>query len=75
MIAKYNPSGGWYLWPSEVIERFFDEHHHVSQWGNGFSLEFEIQPDFPTDPPVVHSVAAEPLFVRAPDPKPDSEPQ
>lgn len=47
MIAKYYPSTGWYLWTSEVIDKFFDEHLHVSQWGCGFDISFEIDPDFP----------------------------
>lgn len=54
MIAKYYPQTGWYIWTVDVIEEFFNRHHHVSQWGCGFDLSFEIEPDFPitTAPPL-----------------------
>ena len=53
MIAKYYPSTGWYMWTTDVIEEFFNQHHHISQWGCGFDLSFEIEPDFPLPPPKV----------------------
>lgn len=71
MLAKYYPSTGWYTFPecfdlsqcfSGKVDDFFELHRHDSQWGSGFLLEFEIEPDFPTDPPVAYAVAPEPLF-------------
>lgn len=50
MVAKFYPSTGWYLWDTEVIDGFFDQHRHVSQWGAGFDLSFEIEPDFINSP-------------------------
>jgi hypothetical protein len=51
MIAKYYPTTGWYLWDPETIDEFFEQHHHASQWGAGFDLSFEIEPDFPSSAP------------------------
>jgi hypothetical protein len=55
MLAKYYPTTGWFAFgassPDDAYEvkvnEFFDKHHHESQWGSGFALEFEIEPDFP----------------------------
>jgi len=57
MIAKYYPSTGWGPVDDERINDFFNDHHHVSQWGNGFVLEFEILPDFqaPNQPQFIES--------------------
>lgn len=52
-IAKYYPGTGWYArHPTEgmtekQLNDWFEEHRHDSQWGSGFVLEFEIEPDFP----------------------------
>jgi hypothetical protein len=58
MLAKYFPSDGWTFRQSEAtMDEFFALHHHVSQWGAGFTLEFEIVPDFdaPNQPTFIES--------------------
>lgn len=55
MIAKYYPSTGWYSHPDGLekrLDEFFEEHRHDSQWGNGFVVEYEIEPDGHADDPL-----------------------
>lgn len=46
MLAKYYPSTNWGAWKTQQeLDAFFDEHNHISQYGSGFTLEFEIEPE------------------------------
>lgn len=73
MLAKYYPSSGWFSFPecfdlstcfTQKLDGFFEAHRHDSQWGNGFILEFEIEPDFPMENPPKFAVSETEPFPR-----------